>query len=178
MNAREKALLSPRIVGQADLRPSLFPAYVDLVRLSCESPAPWASMPSPDPHFKDDGRIYEEVAFADLDFDDSEQMYYYECPCGDLFEISQADLDVGERIAKCPSCSLRLRVLMPEDAQTPQGAVAEVREAEDETESDEEFERRMQEKYGTPEVERNSSSTGGAGAVRQESIEPTPAGAT
>jgi diphthamide biosynthesis protein 3 len=54
---------------------------------------------------------YEEVPLADMEHDEDEGMYYYKCPCGDLFEISQAELDVGEEIARCPSCSLYVRVL-------------------------------------------------------------------
>ena len=61
----------------------------------------------------DDGRVYDVVAFDELEYDEAEQLYTFECPCGDLFEISQAELDAGERIARCPSCSLRLKVVMP-----------------------------------------------------------------
>jgi diphthamide biosynthesis protein 3 len=69
---------------------------------------------------KDDDRTYDEVRISAMEFVEEEAMYYFTCPCGDLFEISQADLDAGERIARCPSCSLTLRVLTdaPEDAPT------------------------------------------------------------
>lgn len=66
----------------------------------------------------DDSRVYDVVAFEELEFDEDEQLYTYQCPCGDLFEITQDELDAGERIAKCPSCSLRLKVLMPGDDQS------------------------------------------------------------
>ena len=33
---------------------------------------------------------YDEVPLADMEYDEDEEMYYYKCPCGDLFEISQA----------------------------------------------------------------------------------------
>lgn len=66
----------------------------------------------------DDSRVYDVVAFEELEFDEDEQLYTYQCPCGDLFEITQDELDSGERIAKCPSCSLRLKVLMPGDDQS------------------------------------------------------------
>ena len=33
---------------------------------------------------------YDEVPLADMEHDEDEGMYYYKCPCGDLFEISQA----------------------------------------------------------------------------------------
>ena len=58
-------------------------------------------------------RVYDAVAFDELEYDEDEELYTYQCPCGDLFEISQAELDAGDRIAKCPSCSLRLRVYLP-----------------------------------------------------------------
>lgn len=56
---------------------------------------------------------YEEVHLSEMTFEEAEGMYYWECPCGDLFEISQAELDEGQDIAHCPSCSLTLRVLLP-----------------------------------------------------------------
>ena len=54
---------------------------------------------------------YEEVALEDMQWDDSLQAFTYECPCGDLFQISGDELAAGEDIAHCPSCSLVIRVL-------------------------------------------------------------------
>ena len=34
------------------------------------------------------GSVYEEVPLSDLEFCEDDDMYYYECPCGDMFEIS------------------------------------------------------------------------------------------
>jgi diphthamide biosynthesis protein 3 len=53
---------------------------------------------------------YEEVALDDMVWNDEVQAYTYECPCGDLFQISLAELRAGESIARCPSCSLYLQV--------------------------------------------------------------------
>ena len=75
-----------------------------------------ASTPGHDPH--DGVRVYDTVELADMDDCEDDQMYYYQCPCGDVFELSYEDLAKGERIAKCPSCSLRIRVVVPEDAST------------------------------------------------------------
>ena len=61
---------------------------------------------------------YEEVLLSDMTFEEEEGMYYWECPCGDMFEISQAEIDEGQDIAHCPSCSLTLRVLLPPPAQS------------------------------------------------------------
>lgn len=58
--------------------------------------------------------VYEEVALEEMVYNDSEQMYYYECPCGDKFEISLEDLYDGEDIAPCPSCTLQIKVLFEE----------------------------------------------------------------
>ena len=58
--------------------------------------------------------VYEEVALAEMTYEDSEQMYYYECPCGDKFEISLEDLYDGEDIAPCPSCTLQIKVIFKE----------------------------------------------------------------
>lgn len=58
--------------------------------------------------------VYEEVSVAEMTYEDSEQMYYYECPCGDKFEISLEDLYDGEDTAPCPSCTLQIRVIFEE----------------------------------------------------------------
>ncbi len=55
---------------------------------------------------------YEEVPLADMRWDESLQAFTYECPCGDLFQISGDELAAGEDIAHCPSCSLVVRVLL------------------------------------------------------------------
>lgn len=58
--------------------------------------------------------VYEEVPLDKMTYEDSEQMYYYECPCGDKFEISLEDLYDGEDTAPCPSCTLQIRVIFKE----------------------------------------------------------------
>ena len=59
--------------------------------------------------------------------------FTHQCPCGDLFQITLAELAAGEELARCPSCSLLVRVVYdPEDFRD---AVAEA-EAEAEAESE------------------------------------------
>jgi diphthamide biosynthesis protein 3 len=58
---------------------------------------------------------YEEVALADMEWDEDLQAFTFECPCGDVFQITGDELAAGEDIAHCPSCSLVIRVLL--DAQ-------------------------------------------------------------
>ena len=70
---------------------------------------------------------YEEVHLSEMTFEEAEGMYYWECPCGDLFEISQAELDEGQDIAHCPS-SLTLRVLLPPPAAPAETADPEVKD--------------------------------------------------
>jgi diphthamide biosynthesis protein 3 len=55
--------------------------------------------------------VYDEVEIEDMDWRESDRTFYYPCPCGDKFSISLADLLGGEDIARCPSCSLLLRVV-------------------------------------------------------------------
>ena len=44
------------------------------------------------------------------------QIFQYPCPCGDRFAISLYDMQEGEDIAVCPSCSLMVKVIFePED---------------------------------------------------------------
>ena len=57
------------------------------------------------------GEVYDEVQIEDLDFDTDNQMFYYPCPCGDKFQIALEDIGKGETIAKCPSCSLTIRIV-------------------------------------------------------------------
>ncbi|KAL1995808.1 hypothetical protein VTN49DRAFT_674 [Thermomyces lanuginosus] len=69
--------------------------------------------------------VYDEIEIEDMTFDPNLQIYHYPCPCGDRFEIALADLQDGQDIAVCPSCSLMIRVIfdvndLPQDAMTTQ----------------------------------------------------------
>ncbi|KAI9267879.1 hypothetical protein BDA99DRAFT_435581 [Phascolomyces articulosus] len=59
--------------------------------------------------------FYDEIEIEDMEFDEDEQIYTYPCPCGDKFEISIEDLQDGEDVARCPSCSLIIRVIYDPD---------------------------------------------------------------
>ncbi|TIA88525.1 hypothetical protein E3P99_02556 [Wallemia hederae] len=54
---------------------------------------------------------YDEIEIEDCSFDEEKQLYHYPCPCGDRFEISASQLQDGEDIARCPSCSLIIRII-------------------------------------------------------------------
>lgn len=61
-----------------------------------------------------------QIDIEDMDWDDGLQAFTYQCPCGDLFQISLEELAAGEDIAKCPSCSLYIVVVYdPADFQQP-----------------------------------------------------------
>lgn len=51
--------------------------------------------------------VYEEVPFADFEYVEDDQMYYYQCPCGDMFEISTVPMDIWKHqllpISSCTS---------------------------------------------------------------------------
>ena len=64
--------------------------------------------------------FYDEIEIEDFVFDDENKEYSYPCPCGDRFIISlvfdigihrEEELECGEEIARCPSCSLLLKVI-------------------------------------------------------------------
>ena len=55
--------------------------------------------------------VYDEIEIEYMTFDPNLQIYHYPCPCGDRFEIALADLQDGQDIAVCPSCSLMIRVI-------------------------------------------------------------------
>lgn len=59
--------------------------------------------------------IYEEVEIEDMDYDEELKTYFYPCPCGDKFRITFKDLCYGEDIARCPSCSLIIRIIYDSD---------------------------------------------------------------
>ncbi|KAH8078909.1 zf-CSL-domain-containing protein [Filobasidium floriforme] len=54
--------------------------------------------------------FYDEVDIEDFTWDDKLGIYHYPCPCGDRFEITKSQLRDGDDVARCPSCSLIIRV--------------------------------------------------------------------
>ncbi|KAM5180201.1 diphthamide biosynthesis protein 3 [Mantella aurantiaca] len=58
---------------------------------------------------------HDEVEIEDFEYDEDTETYYYPCPCGDKFAISKEDLENGEEVATCPSCSLIVRVIYDKD---------------------------------------------------------------
>lgn len=59
----------------------------------------------------EDVNLYDEIEIEDCFYDETLQIYHHPCPCGDRFEISIADMRDGEDIARCPSCSLMIRII-------------------------------------------------------------------
>ncbi|KTF79460.1 hypothetical protein cypCar_00026256 [Cyprinus carpio] len=58
--------------------------------------------------------FHDEVEIEDFEYDDETETYYFPCPCGDRFAITKAsfeDLENGEEVATCPSCSLIVKVI-------------------------------------------------------------------
>ena len=65
---------------------------------------------------------YDEIELEDMDYDESKQVFHYPCPCGDRFEISLLQLRAEEDVARCPSCTLIIRVIYdPLDLEDDQG---------------------------------------------------------
>uniref|UniRef100_A0A1A7X4F7 Diphthamide biosynthesis protein 3 n=1 Tax=Iconisemion striatum TaxID=60296 RepID=A0A1A7X4F7_9TELE len=54
--------------------------------------------------------FHDEVEIEDFEFDEETETYYFPCPCGDRFSITK-DLESGEEVAMCPSCSLIIKVI-------------------------------------------------------------------
>jgi diphthamide biosynthesis protein 3 len=55
--------------------------------------------------------LYDEIEIEDCFYDETLQIYHHPCPCGDRFEMSISDMRDGEDIARCPSCSLMIRII-------------------------------------------------------------------
>lgn len=58
---------------------------------------------------------YDEVEVEDMAWDAQLRAWTYQCPCGDLFSITPEELEQGETIARCPSCSLFVEVVYDPD---------------------------------------------------------------
>lgn len=54
---------------------------------------------------------YDDVEIEDMEWNEELQAFTYPCPCGDLFQITRAELQMGEETARCPSCSLYITVV-------------------------------------------------------------------
>ncbi|CAH3039430.1 unnamed protein product [Porites evermanni] len=55
--------------------------------------------------------FHDEVEIEDFEYDEESETYFYPCPCGDQFQITKEELENGEDVARCPSCSLIVRVI-------------------------------------------------------------------
>lgn len=60
-------------------------------------------------------RIYKDVPLKDWTFMPEDELFIYECPCGDIFMITVGEFASGKRITECPSCSLKVRMVAEED---------------------------------------------------------------
>lgn len=55
--------------------------------------------------------FYDEIELEDMSYDEEKDLFHYPCPCGDRFEITRQQLKDAEDVARCPSCSLIIRVV-------------------------------------------------------------------
>lgn len=69
--------------------------------------------------------FHDEVEIEDFEYDEETGTYSYPCPCGDRFLITREDLENGEDVATCPSCSLILRVIYDQEQFMRDEVVAE-----------------------------------------------------
>lgn len=70
--------------------------------------------------------FYDEIELEDMSYDAEKDLFHYPCPCGDRFEITRLQLKDAEDVARCPSCSLIIRVIfdpvsMSKLCNSPQG---------------------------------------------------------
>ncbi|KAM4559645.1 diphthamide biosynthesis protein 3-like [Odontesthes bonariensis] len=59
--------------------------------------------------------FYDEVEVEDFEYDEETETFYFPCPCGDRFAITKEDLENGEEVATCPSCSLIVKVIYDQE---------------------------------------------------------------
>jgi len=72
---------------------------------------------------------HDEVEIEDFEYDEEEETYYFPCPCGDRFAITREELECGEEVATCPSCSLIIKVIYDQEDFTPNDEEAKVVES-------------------------------------------------
>ncbi|XP_031559354.1 DPH3 homolog [Actinia tenebrosa] len=58
---------------------------------------------------------HDEVEIEDFEYDEELETYFFPCPCGDQFQITKEQLENGEEVAVCPSCSLIIKVIYDMD---------------------------------------------------------------
>ncbi|CAL8308123.1 unnamed protein product [Merluccius merluccius] len=58
---------------------------------------------------------HDEVEIEDFEYEEETETYYFPCPCGDRFVITKEDLENGEEVATCPSCSLIVKVIYDQE---------------------------------------------------------------
>ncbi|XP_037660378.1 DPH3 homolog [Choloepus didactylus] len=58
--------------------------------------------------------FHDKVEIEDFQCDKASETYFCPCPCGDNFAITKDDLENGEDVATCPSCSL-IKVVYDKD---------------------------------------------------------------
>lgn len=64
----------------------------------------------------EEGLVHDDVEIEDFEYEPETDTFKYPCPCGDEFSVSCDDLLDGCKFAKCPSCSLMVRVIYcPDD---------------------------------------------------------------
>ena len=61
------------------------------------------------------GGAYDEIDLEDMDWNSELGAFTYQCPCGDLFQITPEELRAGEEVGHCPSCSLVITVVYDPD---------------------------------------------------------------
>ncbi|KAB7498316.1 DPH3-like protein [Armadillidium nasatum] len=59
--------------------------------------------------------FHDEIEIEDFEYDEESEIYHYPCPCGDRFEIGKEELEAGEDVATCPSCSLIVKVIYDQE---------------------------------------------------------------
>ena len=58
---------------------------------------------------------YDEGDLEDMEWNAELGAFTFQCPCGDVFQITPAELRAGEEIAHCPSCSLVVTVVYEDE---------------------------------------------------------------
>lgn len=56
--------------------------------------------------------FYDHIDLDDFEYEPEISTFFYPCPCGDRFQISAEEIIIGGYIARCPSCSLTVKIVL------------------------------------------------------------------
>eukprot|EP00947_MAST-08B_sp_MAST-8B-sp1_P001911 g1911.t1 len=77
-----------------------------------------------------DGHVHDTIDLDDMTYVEEMDAYEGPCRCGDLLRVTTSQLELGEDLMECPSCSLQVQVLYEEEEEESADATEENQKSE------------------------------------------------